>query len=107
MRLSAWARSVASRSLATALPHVLPSRRSVLAKRDRRALSALAIHQAEAGPMVSATWLSSHSRTFVTIVRWINLAPRHWNRRGPNGVRHAQRAVPPGGAAARDVLSVL
>src|SRR5437899_9810635 len=107
MRLSAWARSVASRSLATALPHVLPSRRSVLAKRDRRALSTLAIDHAEAGSMVSATWLSSHWRSFVTIERWINVSPRHWNRRCANGVRGAERYVPPGGAAGPDVLGVV
>ena len=103
MRLSACASCLSS---AGASPQVVPSRRTVLDSRERSArLGFLAAH-AEPGVIVSRTCTTSHSRSLVTVERWTSVSPRHWKRRGPNGVPSSDMSVPPAGAAGPDVFSV-
>ncbi len=50
---------------AGASPHVVPSRRTVLARRERSERLGLATDHAEAGSIVSSTWTTSHCRSLV------------------------------------------
>ena len=95
--LSAWASSV---SLAGASPHVVPSRRMVLASRERSERLGLARAHAEVGSIESSTCTTSHCRSLVTVERWISVSPRHWKRRWPNGVVE-QREVAAAGRRGR------